>query len=211
MTGSLPDGLDLTTIANAIKTAKGQYEAYCRDNKNHVAIWRSDFSSLWDYEQHLFDTYPEMLQSCGCFPNQSALLDVAVWKLSTNANFTLLLSNTDATVRCRSRDAFGALKDYESPDPALRILSDNPDGLNGIGPAAATALLTVYNPDRFTVMDKNVLSTLANYGVRDLPKKASVTDYERYLEICRRLVEVTHVTSLRQLDRCLWYLGSNIE
>jgi len=70
--------------------------------------------------------------------------------------------------------------------------------LHGVGIPVASAILTLINPDRYTIIDYRALESL---GVTDWPD--SVEYYLGYLAACRELARRYH-KSLRTLDRALW-------
>lgn len=208
--GAIPEDVNLTAFTRTLNEVAGKYEQHCKAEEAHVALWRSDYRSLWEYEKNLFASYPDMLQECKCIPNESVFMDIAVWKLGPWADFQHLFSNTAEEIRSVTCAAFEEVEE-STVESALRTLSDTSDGLSGIGPAAATALITVYDYERddqrFTIMDQNTLEVLSEYGFNGLPDKADISQYRRYRDICRELMEETDADALRELDRRLWYLG----
>lgn len=84
------------------------------------------------------------------------------------------------------------------------------DLLRGVGQPVASAVLTVWAPDRHTVLDFRAVEALDRLGVlgqlvETLPPRqgGSLPDYLAYLECCRALARRLGV-SLRDLDRALW-------
>jgi hypothetical protein len=91
---------------------------------------------------------------------------------------------------------------------ALRANSDaaalaRVESLNGVRARTGSALLAIFRPDRYTVMDWRARQTLEAFGyLQDLP--ASWTDaWPGYMSLCRDIASRTGV-SLRDLDRALW-------
>jgi hypothetical protein len=70
--------------------------------------------------------------------------------------------------------------------------------LHGVGIPVASAILTLINPDRYTIIDYRALESL---GVTDWPDSAEY--YLAYLAACRELARRYH-KSPRTLDRALW-------
>ena len=70
--------------------------------------------------------------------------------------------------------------------------------LHGVGIPVASAILTLINPDKYTIIDYRALESL---GVTDWPD--SVEYYLGYLAGCRELAR-RYNKSLRTLDRALW-------
>lgn len=71
--------------------------------------------------------------------------------------------------------------------------------LDGVGVPMASALLTVWAPDRFTVIDFRALETLGAFGELDERRPP----YPEYLGLCRGIASRTG-SDLRSLDRALW-------
>jgi hypothetical protein len=72
------------------------------------------------------------------------------------------------------------------------------DLLGGVGVPVASALLTVCQPTRFTVIDYRAIETLQAHGELD-----GWPSYPDYLQVCRALADRVG-TDLRTLDRALW-------
>ena len=71
-------------------------------------------------------------------------------------------------------------------------------GLRGVGVPMASAILTVMNPHRFTVIDFRALEALGQQN-----EAPTIQYYVRYLAACRDLAS-THNVTLRELDQALW-------
>jgi hypothetical protein len=84
--------------------------------------------------------------------------------------------------------------------------------LDGVEVRMASAILTVFDPLRYTVLDGRTWSALKELGLLDAlnlahfdPQPYSPGMYGAYLNACVQLAEAARV-SLRTLDRCLWTL-----
>jgi thermostable 8-oxoguanine DNA glycosylase len=75
----------------------------------------------------------------------------------------------------------------------------------GIGLAMASAILTVCDPEAFTVLDYRAWETLRGASLQGLPEHYPATsdEYLDYCRVCRQLAERVGM-SLRNLDRALW-------
>lgn len=87
--------------------------------------------------------------------------------------------------------------------------------LRGVEVGMASAVLTVFDPLRFTVLDVRAWNALKTLGLLDAlglsefdHRTDSPAAYRAYLEACNRLADRTNV-SLRMLDRCLWVLDAS--
>ena len=101
----------------------------------------------------------------------------------------------------------------DDPRLAAQILCS----LHGVQVRMASAILTVYNPDIYTVMDVRAWATLkriglesvglAEYSAADLELN-KVDMYHAYLSACRKLA-LQYNVNLRTLDRYLWKCNGN--
>jgi len=73
-------------------------------------------------------------------------------------------------------------------------------GLNGVEVPVASAILTVINPERFTIIDFRALESL---GITDRQAYYTIDFFIDYLRFCRGLASQCRV-GLRTLDRALW-------
>ena len=125
------------------------------------------------------------------------LLKIASWK--TAGRFTSKAEPNDPeTVESVTKWAFAA----PSPCCTVHALTY----LIGVAVRMATAILTVYDPEKYTVMDVRANATLVNLGLlkdRDLDHCRT---YGPYLEACEAEADRLGV-SLRTLDKCLWVLN----
>lgn len=100
----------------------------------------------------------------------------------------------------------------EDVEDALRTMVDCEDDrtcvasltkLRGVQVPMASAILTAFNPNRFTVIDVRALETL---GARQ--PSPTIDHYLVYLEFCRGTAKKLGV-SLRDFDRALWQQSKN--
>ena len=76
--------------------------------------------------------------------------------------------------------------------------------LNGVKARTGSALLAIFRPDRYTVMDWRARQTLEAFGYLEELRRASWTNvWPGYMSRCREIASRTGVT-LRDLDRALW-------
>lgn len=137
---------------------------------------------------------------------------VADWKLQSFswANpANQLASNEDETIALFTREAFEA----DHPRVAAWLLC----ALNGVEVRSASAILTVFDPARYTILDARALKTLraVNWEAMDMVRPGWLDEsnyttwlYERYLALCHVLESSFEVT-LRQLDRALFYIDGD--
>ena len=144
--------------------------------------------------------------------SRAQLLAIGDWK-SARAR-SRLASNSDDAIAQFSEAAFRA----ESPLVAAWTLQY----LNGVRVRMASAILTIHDPDRYTVYDVRAMSTLqdVDYAHLEIPSPDwlgeqgvlnSTRRYCDYLGLCRSIADRCEVT-LRTLDRCLWAMnGEDID
>ena len=122
---------------------------------------------------------------------------------------SVVLWNVPETVEAVTRQAFACAE----PWLAVWILSY----LSAVNTRMASAILSVYDPGRYTVIDVRAWRALdqlgvlgrlglADYGGIEGAGLNSPETYAAYLDACARLAGEAGV-SLRTLDRCLWIVG----
>lgn len=105
-------------------------------------------------------------------------------------------SNLPAEVTKRVREALAS----RDEGTALAILMT----LRGVQARVASAILAVFRPERYTVMDWRAWETLRAHGLlADLEDKSWQAAWPGYLAECRRIKDETGV-KFRDLDRALW-------
>jgi hypothetical protein len=78
------------------------------------------------------------------------------------------------------------------------------ESLDGVKARTGSALLAVFRPERYTVMDRRAWLTLEAFGyLSDLQHTSWTLAWPGYMNVCRRVASRTRV-SLRELDRALW-------
>jgi hypothetical protein len=78
------------------------------------------------------------------------------------------------------------------------------EGLNGVRARTGSALLAVFRPKRYTVMDRRAWQTLEAFGyLKDLHDASWTQAWPGYMSVCRDIASRTGV-GLRDLDRALW-------
>ena len=83
--------------------------------------------------------------------------------------------------------------------------------LNGVKARTGSALLAIFRPDRYTVMDWRARQTLEAFGYLEELRRASWTNvWPGYMSRCREIASRTGVT-LRDLDRALWSAQGSTE
>lgn len=150
-----------------------------------------DWSAEYHYpgEDHLLSVVGPQVRARGEY-TRSELVEVGRWKSARATSY--LKKNSDEMIAAVTRTALAA------PEPIKhRVLTI----LSGVGVPMASALLTIWNPDEFTVIDVRAISTLRAAG--RLPPEVDWPPYVEYLDLCRRLA-VDSGTDLRALDRALW-------
>jgi hypothetical protein len=117
------------------------------------------------------------------------LLEIFEWKTGGRGR-SRLANNSDQEIADALKLAIVAKTDRA----AVAVLT----GLNGIAVPVASAVLTVIDPTRFTIIDFRALEAL-NVNEANL----TIDFYLDYLEECRRVAQ-KHNVSLRTLDRAMW-------
>jgi hypothetical protein len=123
-----------------------------------------------------------------------ALLEIGEWK--SHRARSKLRGNPPDLVETVTRQAFDA------PDERLTVLTS----LQGVGEPIASAILSVWDPSRYTIFDVRAVATLT--AARQLPASPKV-GFGLYLATCRALASTVappdaDISPLRALDRALW-------
>ncbi len=163
-------------------------------------IFVQNFSTIYDQtelsvtEQALFAEISPKVQDRGEYDFEE-FLAVCDWK-STRTR-SLVQSNTREKVSEVTRIAFNC-----SEDLRVQVLSV----LRGVSTPTASALLTVWEPTSYTIIDVRVLSALHRLSHRLLsPESISLVEksYSKYLGLMRAISDDLEC-DLRSLDKALW-------
>jgi hypothetical protein len=173
-------------------------------DRGFVVNWSQQYTLRSRYaaeEAELLAVVGPQIQKRGWYtvPN---LQRVNRWKLPTERNRRRLLWNRTEVIKSVTTEALAA---------PLEGQSSIMQRLHGVGPAVASALLMVPQPDRHTIIDFRAVGALerlqesAQLGepLPWSPRAVHLPDYLEYLGVCQRLGQNLGV-SLRDLDRCLW-------
>lgn len=159
-----------------------------------------EFSDLYDQnelsvaESALFSETSSKLQTRGEYAFEE-FLAVCDWK-STRTR-SLVQSNSRETVSEITRIAFTCSEDLRVPVLSL---------LRGVSTPTASALLTVWKPSNYTIIDVRVLNALPNLSHHLLTQEsvsALERSYSKYLGLMRALSRDLEC-DLRSLDKALW-------
>ena len=114
---------------------------------------------------------------------------IVLWKTYGQGSFRLK-DNEDDEIS----DALHLAVNAKTERSAIAVLC----GLNGVGVPVASAVLTMINPERYTVIDFRALEALGT----DTDDR-TIDFYLIYLKACRNWAS-EFKSSLRDLDRALW-------
>ena len=174
--------------------------ARLRIDERFVLTWSERYLSEMDPEERaredrLFLQVGSAVRAQGYF-SRAQFLQVGEWKSPRSRS--LYRRNTEAQVRTITALALGSLVEER-----LSTLT----ALLGVQDAVASALLTVWDPERFTVTDWRARETLTRAG--KFRTSGGRAPYGLYLAVCRDIadgldVSVGGISRLRRLDRALW-------
>jgi hypothetical protein len=157
-----------------------------RISKGWIDAWAAEYG---DYDSSRVD---DLLGKAK--PTYADIERVYRWKSSRSVGHFLAndAERVVSTVRSalRAKDDAAALARVET--------------LNGVKARTGSALLAIFRPDRYTVMDWRARQTLEAFGYLEELRRASWTNvWPAYMSLCRDIASRTGV-SLRDLDRALW-------
>lgn len=127
------------------------------------------------------------------------LFEIARWKSPRKAKS--VYNNNQTTVENATKKVFGS----NYPEREIKLLDD----LKGVGIPTASAILCVYNPKDYGVIDINAwnaLSRIDNIFSKKRYSQFSINDYKNYLTKIRFLAKQNKMTC-RQIDMALWAFG----
>ncbi len=160
----------------------------------HEFRTRYDQTELSVTEQTLFDVISPKLQDRGEYTLEE-FLAVCDWK-STRTR-SLVQSNSREKVSEVTRIAFNCSEELQ-----VQVLSL----LRGVSTPTASALLTVWKPTFYTIIDVRVLSALRRLFHRLLVPESMLhleRSYSKYLSLMRA-ISIDLGCDLRSLDKALW-------
>lgn len=148
--------------------------------------FRKEYEDYYDpLDRGIFDCIgPEMRARHSATPED--LSRIAFWKFGSWRHETKILSAWNrATVAPLSRRVFRMGKD--DAEDQVRALTTEEDGLDGFGVPMASALLTVFDPQHYAVIDRYAwyAYAAARAGRRTIKSSFSNRDYVEYLAFCR--------------------------
>lgn len=149
--------------------------------------------NLGSLETHLLSEIHLSILNNGCI-SKAQLIDIAEWKSKRARKW--IRSNSDDDVREISRIAMDA--PHRLSHRFLQLL-------NGVGEPMASAILTVWRPEEFTVVDVRLRTALMKMGVERAKyhDESERFSYPKYCKMMRELADECDC-SLRNLDRALW-------
>jgi hypothetical protein len=169
-------------------------------NRKLDRVFVQEFSTIYDKtelsitECALFGETSLRLQARGEYEYEE-FLAVCNWK--TPRTQSLVQSNSRETVSEVTQMAFSCSEDLRAPVLSL---------LRGVGTPTASALLTVWKPTIYTILDVRVLDAMPHLSHPLLAQEsipALRKSYSRYLGLMRK-VSRDLGCDLRSLDKALW-------
>jgi hypothetical protein len=152
-----------------------------------IAAWAGEYDETYDDER--IGTIMGKVD-----PTYSDIEQVYRWKSARAIRY--FEKNPKPLVTKRVRSALG------EPDEAVALATLVE--LRGVKARVASAILAVFRPERYTVMDWRAWESLSRHGLlSDLQALDWQAAWPGYLAECRRIAETNRVT-LRELDRALW-------
>nr|MDO8098886.1 hypothetical protein [Candidatus Njordarchaeota archaeon] len=136
-------------------------------------------------------------------PDRRTLIRIGKWKAYGRIE-RRLSKNRDKKVASTSRMAFESISQDCSIEGSIEAIKHLRDGIRDLGIPMASAILTMYDPLNFGVIDTRAWSALFD------KKTSQITSYRqwgRYLREIRRLAKL-HPMKCREIDASLWFVGS---
>ena len=160
-------------------------------------------TNYWDLEEHIFDTIGPAVRKAGAY-TAPQFVTVGYWKSRRQlANYRKNETRECGVGRITAKALAADLPNTAKPG----VLCE----LAGVRIPVASALLTVWHPDEFTIIDTRALKALAclgevidGVGFNEHGQRWWEEHYDMYLRACQAIVERVKPFSLRDVDRALW-------
>lgn len=166
----------------------------------------AEITNYWDLEDHILGTVGTSVRSRGSY-SVGEFLTVAYWKSRRQLANYVANERTAGTVATVTEAALGPRPPTEGRRARLATLT-------GVRTPVASALLTAWRPDEYTIIDVWALAALSALGeevegvpFRDHGQPWWEQHYESYLQACMCIAERVRPLSLRDVDRALWKWG----
>jgi hypothetical protein len=164
----------------------------------------SEITTYWELEEYIFKTIGPAVQKAGFF-TLPEFITVGYWK--TPRQLTNYRKNNDATVQKITLKALAS--DLARPARPVEM-----SGLDGVRVPVASALLTIWRPEEFTIIDVFALKTLSRssesidgVGFHERGQTWWLGHYDMYLRACQAIVDRLKPLNLRDVDRAIWKWG----
>jgi len=147
-------------------------------------------------EDYLFNEIHENFKNRGKLDPEE-FFAIIIWKRNASKSKIVQgIKESSETIESLTKKIYG----LNNREDRLTLLKN----IKNIGIAIASAILTVLDPDEFTIVDYRVKNSLEKLGI-NLPDKIEkdIKNYFRYVDICKELAQKYNL-SLRNLDRALW-------
>jgi len=139
-----------------------------------------------------------------CIPDKTTLVKIGNWKAYGRIKKLLKSKNRkNRTIKETSRKAFEMIHRDPSINESVRAIKCLQDGIKGLRIPMASAILTMYDPMNFGVIDKRAWLTL----FRKETNQIGYDQWKRYLSKITRLARL-HQMKCREIDAALWFVGS---
>jgi hypothetical protein len=165
-----------------------------------------EIATHWDLEEYIFETIGSAIRREGSFTLPD-FLTVGYWKTPRQLGNYRKNARDNGKVQ---RVTLKALSDDLPNSDRPGVLSE----LTGVRVPVASALLTVWHPDEFTIIDIWSLKTLSLCGesidgirFEEHGQPWWEDHYEMYLRACLAIADRVTPLSLRDIDRALWKWG----
>lgn len=161
-------------------------------------------TNFWDLEEYIFDTIGPAVREAGAYTIPQ-FLTVAYWKSRRQLANYRKNETRERTVGGITAKALVA----DVPNTAKPgVLWE----LAGVRIPVASALLTVWHPDEFTIIDTRALKALAclGEGIEGVgfnehgQRWWEEEHYDMYMRACQEIAGRVKPFSLRDVDRALW-------
>ncbi|KAA8575642.1 hypothetical protein EYC84_004765 [Monilinia fructicola] len=189
---SSPKDITLSEFSQTLARYPAILNKYSKDAKDGV-------TPLQELDKFRYVEAPARFKDGSNTFTTDDILKLVEWKLRHGAYrpgfLKKVAKNTDETVEAATKDAFAHYKAH--PTEIDVVISKLKEPLMGIGPATASLILSVYDPEHVTFFSDEVFKWLVNDGEHKPTPKYSVAEFQKVHTAAKTLAARLRVNPLQ--------------
>ncbi|QSZ29591.1 hypothetical protein DSL72_004107 [Monilinia vaccinii-corymbosi] len=189
---SSPDDITLSEFSQTLARYPALLSKYSKDAKEGV-------TPLPELDRFRYVEAPERFKHGSHTFTTGDILKLVEWKLRHGAyrpgNLKKVATNPDDIVESATKDAFDHYKAH--PNEIDIVINKLKDRLRGIGPAIASLILSVHDPEHVTFFSDEVFKWLVNDGEHKPTPKYNVAEFQKVHAAAKALAARLRVNPLQ--------------